>query len=94
MNKNELALYLAKRHNFSHKKGKKIVDDFINIIELGLQRGERIKLHGFGSFWVDYKKACLKSIPSSSQKIVISGHFLPKFRYSKSLKTTFLPTKR
>ena len=91
MNKNDLVYYLSKKNDLSMRKNLKIVNDLVEIITLGLLRGEEVLIKNLGKFWVDYTKNRVLTPPNSRQKLMIPAHFLPKFKVSKGLKCRFLP---
>ena len=90
MNKTELVKYLAKRCDMSVSKSKLVVNNLLDLIVLALKRGEVITLAGFGRFWANYSKSCIKKVPNNLNKVLVPAKFVPKFKCSNALKRQFL----
>lgn len=90
MNKTDLIRFLAKRCDLSLNKSRQVVENILDLMVLALKRGEVITLKGFGRFWANYSKSCLKCVPNSLNKVLVPAKFTPKFRCSESLKRQFL----
>lgn len=90
MNKEDLIKRLAKNTNSTICKSKEMVDELIQIIVFALERGEEVKIAGFGKFWTKYQSARLNHLPNSKILYKISAKFVPKFSISSVLKKRFL----
>ena len=57
MTKADLVDLIYERVGSSKKEACEIVEEVFKIIEESLQRGEKVKISGFGSFTVNHKRA-------------------------------------
>ena len=76
MNKTDLIKFLAKRCDLSLVKSRQVVENMLDLMVLALKRGEVITLKGFGKFWANYSKSCLKYVPNSLNKVLVPAKFL------------------
>jgi nucleoid DNA-binding protein len=70
----------------TYNSAKKAVDIFIAKISDGLQKGQKVKIAGFGTFYVKNKKARLGINPKTGVKIEISLKKYPAFKASPELR--------
>ncbi len=71
---------------FSKKEAAEIVETIFNSMKSTLERGEKIKISGFGNFQVREKKARIGRNPQTGQEITISARRVLTFKPSQVLK--------
>src|ERR1700737_1357119 len=71
---------------FSKKESAEIVEMVFDTIKDTLEKGEKIKLSGFGNFVVREKKSRVGRNPQTGQEIEISARRVLTFRPSQVLK--------
>lgn len=87
MNKSELLSKLSKETGTTIKESKKHLEAFLKIVEETLEKGEPVKLIGFGSFEVRDRKARQGRNPQNPEEVIeIPASKAPVFRPSKNLK--------
>jgi integration host factor subunit alpha len=72
---------------FSKKESAEIVEMVFDTIKQTLEKGEKIKISGFGNFIVRDKKARIGRNPQTGQEIEISARRVLTFRPSQVLKS-------
>src|SRR5215216_3489587 len=71
---------------FSKKEAAEIVESVFNTIKETLEKGEKIKISGFGNFVVREKKARIGRNPQTGEEITISARRVLTFKPSQVLK--------
>ena len=71
---------------FSKRESAKITETMLDIIKETLERGENVKLSGFGSFNIQHKRARLGRNPQTGETITISARRILSFRVSNVLR--------
>lgn len=71
---------------FSKKEAAEIVESVFTQIKETLERGEKIKISGFGNFIVREKKARIGRNPQTGEEITISARRVLTFKPSQVLK--------
>ena len=71
---------------FSKKEAAEIVETVFNVVKETLERGEKIKISGFGNFVVRDKNARAGRNPQTGQEITISARRVLTFKPSQVLK--------
>ena len=71
---------------FSKKEAAEIVESVFNTIKETLEKGEKIKISGFGNFVVREKKARIGRNPQTGQEIKIKASKTVGFKPGKQLK--------
>jgi len=89
MNKKELITALAKKTELPQKKIDLVLRELISIIQEKLQKGETIRLAGFGTFKVVERKERKGRNPQTGEKIVIPAKKVVKFIPAKDLKNLY-----
>lgn len=79
------ALY-DKLGGLSKREAADIVDSTFEILKTTLERGDKVKLSGFGNFSVRYKKARVGRNPASKEPMTISERHVVTFKPSPRLK--------
>jgi len=77
---------------FSKKEAAEIVESVFNQIKETLERGEKIKISGFGNFIVREKKARIGRNPQTGEEITISARRVLTFKPSQVLKNILNPS--
>ncbi len=84
--KADLAQILSKETGFSLKESTEIVDQVFELIKETLERGEQIKISGFGRFNVRVKLPRTGRNPKTGEKMAISGRKVVTFKPSPVLR--------
>ncbi len=63
-----------------------IIEGFLNTVIQSLREGNGIEIRGFGSYKVKKKSARYARNPRSGEKVFVSEHFVPVFKFSKDFK--------
>lgn len=71
---------------FSKKEAAEIIETVFDTIKETLERGEKIKISGFGNFMVREKKSRVGRNPQTGEEIEISARRVLTFRPSQVLK--------
>jgi integration host factor subunit alpha len=79
---------------FSKKEAAEIVESVFNQIKETLERGEKIKISGFGNFIVREKKARIGRNPQTGEEITISARRVLTFKPSQVLKNILNPAQQ
>ena len=86
MTKAEIIESVYSKIGFSKKESAEIVELVLNTIKETLERGEKIKISGFGNFVVRKKRPRIGRNPQTGQEIEISARQVLTFRPSHVLK--------
>src|SRR5271167_4713242 len=86
MTKADLVDLIYERIGSSKKEACEIVEEVFKIIEDSLQRGEKVKISGFGSFTVNHKRARRGRNPQTGITIIIDSRRVLSFKPSQVLK--------
>ena len=86
MTKADVVESVCSKVGFSKKESAEIVELVFDTIKETLERGEKIKLSGFGNFVVRDKKSRVGRNPQTGQEIEISARRVLTFRPSQVLK--------
>jgi len=86
MNKTELVAAIAEKTELSKKDSEKALKAFIDVVKEELQKEEKIKLVGFGTFEVAERAAREGRNPLTGEKMQIEASKAPKFKAGKALK--------
>jgi integration host factor subunit alpha len=82
----ELANAVTEQTGFSAQESADLVDQLLEILEETLEKGERVKISGFGNFVVRQKQARRGRNPQTGGEIVISGRKVVTFKPSNVLR--------
>ncbi|NLT52450.1 MAG: integration host factor subunit beta [Ignavibacteria bacterium] len=63
-----------------------IIEGFLNTVIQSLREGNGIEIRGFGSYKVKKKSARYARNPRSGEKVYVTEHFVPVFKFSKDFK--------
>jgi nucleoid DNA-binding protein len=86
MIKNDLAIILERKANFSRTKAMLTVEIILKNIKKALLAGEKVEIRGFGSFKVMPKKSGFGRDIRRNRQIPISGGKRVKFRPGQDFK--------
>ncbi len=86
MNKNDLVSAVAQQTGLSKADATKAVDGVFDSITTALQRGQEVRVVGFGTFSVANRKATTGRNPRTGETIQIPASKQPKFKAGKGLK--------
>ena len=82
----------VEKDGFSKKEAAEVVEAIFEVIKRQLERGEKVKISGFGNFVVHTKRPRKGRNPQTGQEIVISGRRVLSFKPSQVLKKTINTT--
>ncbi|MFP4365326.1 MAG: HU family DNA-binding protein [Spirochaetia bacterium] len=89
---NSMVNYLAKKHGFTQKQTKEIIDDFLILMEAGMLLGENVSLGRLGKLSLKTKaaqKARVIRNPQTGEDMTVPAkaeHMVPVMRFSSGLK--------
>lgn len=86
MVKADLVERVFERTGFSKKEVAKAVDVLFEIIKEAVKKGEKVRVQGFGSFWVKETASRRRRHPKTGQEIEIASRKAMVFKPSCSLK--------
>lgn len=88
MTKAEIVERIYEKAGFSKKEASEVVESIFEIIKGRLEKGEKVKISGFGNFVVHEKRPRKGRNPQTGEEIVISGRRVLSFKPSQVLKKT------
>lgn len=92
MNKKELAVELAKQVDITQVKAMDVLNALFDsradsgIIATELEKGGKVTIPGFGTFYTKQRAARVGTNPSTQQRMEIPARTFPFFRAGKTLK--------
>src|SRR2546430_17306464 len=86
MSKADMIEGVYEKVGFSKKESAEIVELVFDTVKETLERGDKIKISGFGNFQVRHKKARVGRNPQTGKEIEISARRVLTFRPSQVLK--------
>ncbi len=86
MTKAEIAKVIHERVGLSKKESGQIVDVVLDVVRSALERGEDVKISGFGHFLVRDKRPRRGRNPKTGEEITIDSRRVVTFRASQLLK--------
>jgi integration host factor subunit alpha len=86
MTKGDIVERVHDKVGFSKKDASEVVESVFEIIKLRLERGEKVKISGFGNFVVNDKRPRKGRNPQTGGDIVITGRRVLTFKASQVLK--------
>ena len=86
MTKADIIESVYEKVGFSKKEAAEVVEMVFDTIKETLERGEKIKISGFGNFIVRDKKSSVGRNPQTGEEIEISARRVLTFRPSQVLK--------
>jgi integration host factor subunit alpha len=88
MTKADFVERIYEKVGFSKKEATEVVESVFEMIKSRLERGEKVKISGFGNFIVHAKRPRKGRNPQTGQEIVITGRRVLSFKPSQVLKKT------
>ncbi|HZR80588.1 MAG TPA: integration host factor subunit alpha [Candidatus Binatia bacterium] len=88
MTKADIVERIYERARASKKDASEVVDLVFELIKACLEKGEKVKLSGFGNFVVHEKRPRKGRNPQTGAEIIISGRRVLSFKASQVLKST------
>ena len=92
LTKAEIADHLVQKTGVKKVEAKEMVDTFFEIISEALERGEHVKLSGFGNFELQDKKARPGRNPRTKEDAIISERRIVAFKAGAKLKARLIAT--
>jgi integration host factor subunit alpha len=86
MTKAEIVEQIYEKVGFSKRESADIVDTVFDVMKETLERGEKIKISGFGNFVVRSKRERIGRNPHTREAITISARKVVTFKASQILK--------
>ncbi len=86
MTKADLVEVAFEKVGCSKKDLAEVVDQVFETIKSALERGDKVKISGFGNFTVRYKKARRGRNPQTGEEIIIGERRVMTFKPSQILK--------
>ena len=86
MTKAEIIARIYEKVGFSKKEATDVVEATFEIIKESLEKGEKVKISGFGNFVVNAKRPRKGRNPQTGDEIVIAGRKVLTFKPSQILK--------
>jgi integration host factor subunit alpha len=90
LTKAEIADSLFEKVGLNKREAKEMVDGFFDEIGLALERGETVKLSGFGNFQLRDKPTRPGRNPKTGEEIAITARRVVTFHASQKLKATVI----
>jgi integration host factor subunit alpha len=88
MTKADLIQRIYEKMGFSKQEATDVVEAVLEIIKTCLERGQKVKISGFGNFVVNSKHPRKGRNPQTGEEIVIVGRKVLSFKPSQILKHT------
>lgn len=88
MNKSELINEVARKTGLSRREAEVGIQTMLDAISNELAQNKKVTLTGFGTFDVGQRKARTGVNPRTGQPINISATKMPRFKPSRSLRST------
>ena len=63
-----------------------IIETCLYVVQEALKHGEPIKVHGFGTLGLTYRKGRTAKIPGTDEDVDIDGRYIPKFTFGNDLR--------
>ncbi|AUI65747.1 MULTISPECIES: integration host factor subunit alpha [Glaesserella] len=86
LTKIEIAENLVEKLGLDKRVAKQFVEDFFEEVRLSLERGEEVKLSGFGNFTVRDKKARPGRNPKTGEDVAVSARRVVVFKPGQKLR--------
>ncbi len=92
MTKADIIENVYEKMGFSKKESAEIVETVFNVIKETFEKGDKIKISGFGNFVVKEKRSRIGRNPHTGQEIEITARNVLSFKPSQVLKNELNPT--
>ncbi len=84
--KAELVKILCDKTGFTFQRALKYLEQVLEIMKEALEKGEKVKISGFGSFIVHEKRPRKGRIPKTGEEIMLAGGRVMRFKASHVLR--------
>ena len=91
MTKADMVELVYERIGVSKREAARIVENMFDILKETLERGENVKISGFGSFNIQHKKPRRGRNPQTGEEITISARRVLSFKASNVLREQLNP---
>ena len=91
MTKADIVERIYEKVGFSKKEATEVVESIFELVKARLERGEKVKISGFGNFVVRAKKQRVGRNPQTGEPIPISARRVLTFKPCQVLKVTLTP---
>jgi integration host factor subunit alpha len=88
MTKADIVENIYTRVGFSKKEAADVVESIFEVIKGRLEKGEKVKVSGFGNFVINEKRPRKGRNPQTGEEIIITGRRVLTFKPSQVLKRT------
>jgi integration host factor subunit alpha len=88
MTKADIVERIYDKVGYSKKEATEIVESIFEVVKRRLEKGEKVKVSGFGNFVVNEKRPRKGRNPQTGEEIVITGRRVLTFKASQILKKT------
>ena len=85
MNKKELAKEMSRRHSMTSEEARRIIDLLQAVTEEALERGEEVRIAGFGIFHIVDRAARRAHNPATGEPLEVPGRKCITFKPSSTL---------
>ncbi|MFC1627122.1 HU family DNA-binding protein [Patescibacteria group bacterium] len=86
MTKAELVEIIAKKAHLTKKAARESIDAFLDEIIRQVNKGEKVVLSGFGTFYTKKVKDKKGRNPQTKEDLIIKAHRVVRFKVGKTLK--------
>lgn len=86
LTKADLAELIYNNLSIDKAKASQIIEDYIELIKVGLEKDSKVMLSGFGSYEVKYKPPRRGRNPQTGESIILRARKVVKFRPSQLLR--------
>jgi integration host factor subunit alpha len=91
MTKGDIVERIYDKVGFSKKEANDVVESIFEILKQRLEKGEKVKISGFGNFVVNQKRPRKGRNPQTGEEIIITGRRVLTFKASQVLKKSMNP---
>jgi integration host factor subunit alpha len=91
MTKADIVERIYEKVGFSKKEATDVVESIFEMMKGHLERGEKVKISGFGNFVINAKRPRKGRNPQTGEEIIISGRRVLSFKPSPVLKKAINP---
>jgi integration host factor subunit alpha len=91
MTKGDIVERIYDKVGFSKKEANDVVESIFEILKQRFEKGEKVKISGFGNFVVNQKRPRKGRNPQTGEEITITGRRVLTFKASQVLKKSMNP---
>lgn len=89
MTKSQLVNVIAKKAHLTKRAAGEAIDSLIEEVQRALEKGDKVVLSGFGTFYISkVKDKQVEPFGDKTKRQVVKGHRVVNFRSGKPLKKT------